>query len=46
MRNCDECGVELPSSEGHYDTTGFICDNCYFSKQPWHNDEEGEGELC
>lgn len=47
-QTCDKCGVSLPASEGHYSDQGFICDTCYFSDQPWHNDDDNgrETEAC
>lgn len=44
---CDTCHAPVNQLEGHFTGGGFLCDNCYFSAQPWHTpDEDGEGELC
>ena len=38
------CGQAGPMSEMHLDTLGdgfsWLCDTCYFSRQPWHNQED------
>ena len=44
---CDVCGSDTPQIELHVCERGWLCDGCYYSNEPWveQNDEYEPGGL-